>query len=295
MSASVTGVVFDIRELTIHDGPGLRTTVFLKGCPLRCAWCHNPEGWSYDPQVLRGPNGDRVAGRIYRADELATILNEQAPLLADGGVSFSGGEPLRQAFFLEAVLERLEGLHVVLGTTGFAPAEDFLRVIRRCDLVLFDLKLMDPEAHRRWTGVDNRLILDNLERLADLGLAYLIRVPLVPGVTDTDANLRAIARHVRALPGRRRVELLADLGVEYLIRVPLAPGVTDTEANLRAIARHVRELPGRPRVELLPYNQAAGGKYAACGLEWRPDYDETVPCRTDLTPFHELQVDARVL
>jgi len=252
LSASVTGVVFDIRELTIHDGPGLRTTVFLKGCPLRCAWCHNPEGWSYDPQVLRGPNGDRVAGRIYRADELATILNEQAPLLADGGVSFSGGEPLRQAFFLEAVLERLEGLHVVLGTTGFAPAEDFLRVVRRCDLVLFDLKLMDPEAHRRWTGVDNWLILDNLERLADLGLAFLIRVPLVPGVTDT-------------------------------------------EANLRAIARHVRELPGRPRVELLPYNQAAGGKYAACGLEWRPDYDETVPCRTDLTPFHELQVDARVL
>jgi pyruvate formate lyase activating enzyme len=252
MSASVTGVVFDVRELTIHDGPGLRTTVFLKGCPLRCAWCHNPEGWSAEPQVLRGPNGDRVVGRSYRADELASVLNRQAPLLADGGVSFSGGEPLRQALFLEAVLERLEGLHVVVGTTGFAPTEDFLRVVRRCDLVLFDLKLMDPEEHRRWTGVGNRLILDNLE-------------------------------------------LLADLGVAYLIRVPLAPGVTDTEANLRAIARHVRELPGRPRVELLPYNQAAGGKYAACGLEWRPDYDETVPCRTDLTPFHELQVDARVL
>ena len=81
----------------------------------------------------------------------------------------------------------------------------------------------------------------------------------------------------------------------YLIRVPLVPGVTDTEANLRAIARCARELPGRPRVELLPYNMAAGGKYAACGLEWRPEYDETAACRTDLTPFQELQVDARVL
>lgn len=201
---------------------------------------------------MHGPNGDRIAGRSYRADELATLLNRQAPLLIDGGLSFSGGEPLMQAAFLEGVLERLEGLHVVLGTTGFAPAEDFLRVVRRCNLVLFDLKLMDTEAHRRWTGAHNQVILDNLERLAKLGVAYLIRVPLVPGVTDT-------------------------------------------EANLRAIARHVRDLPGRPRVELLPYNRAAGGKYAACGLEWRPDYDETVPCRTDLAPFHELEVDARVL
>lgn len=252
MKASTPGVVFDIRELTIHDGPGLRTTVFLKGCPLACAWCHNPESRSPKPEVLHGPNGDRTAGRSYRADELAALLNRQAPLLSDGGVSFSGGEPLTQASFLEAVLERLEGLHVVLGTTGFAAAENFVRIVRRCDMVLFDLKLLDPVAHRRWTGGDNQLILDNLERLADLGVAYVIRVPLVPGVTDTDANLRAIARHVR-------------------------------------------RLPGPPRVELLPYNRAAGGKYAACGLEWRPEYDETVPCRTDLTPFDELQVDARVL
>jgi pyruvate formate lyase activating enzyme len=253
MGASVTGVVFDIRELTIHDGPGLRTTVFLKGCPLHCAWCHNPEGRSPKPEVLHGPNGDRVVGRSYRADELAAVLNRQAPLLADGGVSFSGGEPLMQAAFLEAVLERLEGLHVVLGTSGCASADSFMRVVRRCDLVLFDLKLIDPEAHRRWTGADNQLILNNLKRLADLGVAYLIRTPLVPGVTDTEANLSAIARHVRALPGRP------------------------------------------PQVELLQYNRAAGGKYAACGLEWRPDYDETVACRTDLTPFHELHLDARVL
>ncbi|MEJ2459905.1 MAG: radical SAM protein, partial [Novosphingobium sp.] len=189
---------------------------------------------------------------IFRADELAMLLNRQATMLTDGGVSFSGGEPLAQAAFLEAVLERLDGLHVVLGTTGYASAENFLRVVRRCDMVLFDLKLMDNEAHRRWTGAGNDLILGNLDRLAGLGIAYLIRVPLVPGVTDT-------------------------------------------EQNLRAIARHVRELPGRPRVELLPYNRAAGGKYAACDMEWNPDFDESVPCRTDLSPFHELELEARVL
>ena len=252
MNGSTTGVVFDIRELTIHDGPGLRTTVFLKGCPLGCAWCHNPEGRSREPQVLHGPNGDRVAGGSWRADQLAALLNRQAPLLIDGGVTFSGGEPLMQPEFLQAVLERLEGLHVAIETCGFAPADKFVQGIRRFDLVLFDLKLVDPEAHKRWTGADNRVILGNLQRLADLGIPYVIRTPLVPGVTDT-------------------------------------------ETNLRAIARLARDLPGRPRVELLPYNPTAGGKYAACGLEWRPDYDETAPCRTDLTPFHELLVDARVL
>ncbi len=229
MKESLTGVVFDIRELTIHDGPGLRTTVFLKGCPLQCAWCHNPEGRSREPQVMRGPNGDRIAGRSYRADELAVLLNRQAPLLIDGGVSFSGGEPLMQAAFLEGVLERLEGLHVVLGTTGFAPAEDFLRVVRRCNLVLFDLKIMDTEAHRRWTGAHNQVILDNLERLADLGVAYLIRVPLVPG---GDRHGSQSARHRPPRPGPARaaaggaVALQPGRGGQVRgLRPGLAPGI----------------------------------------------------------------------
>lgn len=208
MQASRTGVVFDIRELTIHDGPGLRTTVFLKGCPLRCAWCHNPEGMSPEPQVLRTATGERTAGRSYTAMELAHILNRQAPLLVDGGVSFSGGEPLMQAAFLAEVIDRLQGLHVVLGTSGQAAEEDFRSVAARCDLVLFDLKLIDPEAHRRWTGTDNRAILRNLAVLAELGKPFCIRVPLVPGVTDTLANLRAIARLLRTLPAPPRVELL---------------------------------------------------------------------------------------
>jgi pyruvate formate lyase activating enzyme len=246
----MTGLVFDIREWTVHDGPGLRTTVFLKGCPLRCAWCHNPEGLSPEPQVVRGTTGERLAGRTYTPAELASLLNRQAPLLRDhGGVTFSGGEPLMQAAFVAETIDRLQELHVTLDTSGYAPPEEFRRVAGRCDLVLFDLKLMDREAHRRWTGVDNEPIQRNLAELALLGRPFIIRVPLVPGVTDTPANLRAIARQVSALPGR-------------------------------------------PRVELLPYNRAAGGKYAACGLEWKPAYHEEAPINANLKPFEDLNVVA---
>jgi pyruvate formate lyase activating enzyme len=246
----MTGTVFDIREMTVHDGPGLRTTVFLKGCPLRCAWCHNPEALSPAPHIMRSTAGERLVGRSYTSIELATILNRQAPLLRDiGGVTFSGGEPLMQAAFVADTIDRLENLHVTLDTSGYATEQDFQLVASRCDLVLFDLKLMDPEAHRRWTGQDNAAILRNLAALAGLGKPFVIRVPLVPGVTDTDENLRAIAAKVRALPAR-------------------------------------------PRVELLPYNRAAGGKYAACGLGWRPAYDETAVINANLKPFHELNVEA---
>jgi pyruvate formate lyase activating enzyme len=250
MAAAMTGVVFDIRELTVHDGPGLRTTVFLKGCPLRCAWCHNPEGMSPAPQILRSASGERLAGRSYTSAELATLLNRQAPLLRNnGGVTFSGGEPLLQAAFVADTIDRLDELHVTLDTSGHASEEDFRLVAGQCDLVLFDLKLMNAEAHRRWIGADNELILHNLAALADLGTAFVIRVPLVPSVTDTDENLRAIARHVKALPCR-------------------------------------------PPVELVPYNRAAGAKYAACGLEWRPAFDESAPPNANLRPFQELEVEA---
>jgi pyruvate formate lyase activating enzyme len=246
----MTGVVFDIRELTVHDGPGLRTTVFLKGCPLRCAWCHNPEAQSPAPQLMRSEAGERLAGRSYTSVELASLLNRQAPLLRDiGGVTFSGGEPLMQAMFVADTIGRLEGLHVTLDTSGYAPEQDFRLVVRQCDLVLFDLKLMDGEAHRRWTGVDNEPILRNLAARADLGTPFVIRVPLVPGVTDTDENLSAIAGHLNTLPGR-------------------------------------------PRVELVPYNRAAGGKYAACGFEWRPAYNENAPINDNLKPFHDLDLEA---
>jgi len=205
-----TGVVFDIKEFAVHDGPGIRTTVFLKGCPLACTWCHNPEGQSPEAQVIRGAAGERVVGRSYTSAELAGLLNAQAEILrsGQGGVTFSGGEPLMQAAFVVEVIDRLDHLHVLLQTSGYGGAEDFRLVVGRSDLVYYDLKLIDAQAHRRYTGVDNGPILHNLGVLGGMGVPYVIRLPLVPGITDTNENLGAMARTAQRLPGLIRVDLL---------------------------------------------------------------------------------------
>ena len=205
-----SGTVCDIREFTLHDGPGCRTTVFLKGCPLRCSWCHNPEAQRFEPQTIEAAGYQRVVGKQYSAERLAGLLNRQAPILAEvgGGVTFSGGEPLAQADFLCDVLALLSGLHIVLDTSGYAPAPVFERVAARCHLIYFDLKLIDPDLHRRYTGCDNAPILDNLRILSRLDVPAVVRVPLVPGLTDTRENLAAIAAAVRDLPRLLRVDLL---------------------------------------------------------------------------------------
>jgi len=203
-------MIFDIREFTVHDGPGIRTTVFLKGCPLRCSWCHNPEGMSPCPEIIESPSGKRVVGRIYSAAQLSSILNRQASILSanDGGVTFSGGEPLAQAAFLAEVIDNLSDIHVLLDTSGYARESDFRRVVQKCDLVYFDLKLIDRDAHVHHTGVDNTQILSNLDVLATMNVPFVIRVPLVPGVTDTNGNLSAIAAKATQLAGLIRVDLL---------------------------------------------------------------------------------------
>jgi pyruvate formate lyase activating enzyme len=246
-------MIFDIKEFAVHDGPGIRTTVFLKGCPLRCTWCHNPESQSQKPQLLVSPAGERVAGTEYTVEALSAILNAQADVLraAEGGVTFSGGEPLLQAPFVARVIDRLPGLHVLLDTSGYGARADLERLATRSDLVYYDLKLVDPDAHRTYTGVDNGLILDNLYALSRLGVPFVIRVPLIPGVTDT-------------------------------------------EANLRGIAQMVCDLPSLIRVDLLPYNKAAGAKYRAAGIPFRPGFDENraLNVRTDL--FESLGIQVRV-
>lgn len=205
-----SGVVFDIREFTIHDGPGIRTTVFMKGCPLACSWCHNPEGQSKRPQVIHGAGSERLAGQSYEADELARVLMRSAEILRanDGGITFSGGEPLFQAQFVSDVIDLLSGVHILLDTCGYGGEAEFRGLVARCDLVFFDLKLMDPEAHKRYTKSDNAIILRNFRGLAGSGRPFVVRVPLVPGVTDTYDNLSSIARTVQGLPGLKYVELL---------------------------------------------------------------------------------------
>jgi pyruvate formate lyase activating enzyme len=205
-----TGIIFDIKEFAVHDGPGMRTTVFLKGCPLACQWCHNPEGQSRRPQVITGLAGDRLAGVEYSPEALAALLNRHGPILrgGEGGVTFSGGEPLMQAPFLAEVAALLDDLHLLLDTSGSAPEEDLRRVLVWMDLVYFDLKIVDPALHRRYTGQSNERILSNLRVVSASGVPFVVRIPLVPGVTDTPENLAALAKTICGLPGLARVDLL---------------------------------------------------------------------------------------
>ncbi len=205
-----TGMLFDIKELAVHDGPGIRTTVFLKGCPLRCTWCHNPESQSPEPQFMHRPLGDRLVGRRYSSEDLAELLNRQSEILQanDGGVTFSGGEPLCQVPFLIEVIDRLHGLHVTLDTSGYGEPKLFRKIVSKCNLVLFDLKIMDKALHKRFTGCGNEAILANLDQMNALETPLIIRVPLVPGVSDTDDNLHRIARTASRMKNLRRIDLL---------------------------------------------------------------------------------------
>lgn len=222
----MNGTVFDIKEFTVHDGPGARVTVFLKGCPLRCQWCHNPEGLSAKPQILyrstlcthcgacrqpctheecRGlgrcvhacPNGClSIAGEEISADALALRLRKYEKLLQTmgGGITFSGGEPLLQGEFLMELLPMLSGMHITLQTSGYTDPETYRKVVGCCDYVLQDIKLADKQAHLRHTGVSNEWILENIRWLKESGKQFVFRVPLIPGITDTEDNLRSIAR-----------------------------------------------------------------------------------------------------
>lgn len=162
------------------------------------------------PQIIRGLAGERLAGQEYTAQQLAELLNQQVAILNDneGGITFSGGEPLMQAEFVAEVIDLLEHVHVLLDTSGYGSKRNFQKLIERSDLVFFDLKLIDPVAHQHYTGCNNDLILDNLKILSESGKPFVIRVPLIPGVTDTDENLSAIAKIVYGLSGLIRVDLL---------------------------------------------------------------------------------------
>lgn len=210
---SAEGMVFDVQRYALHDGAGIRTLVFLKGCPLRCPWCHNPEGQQKRQQVMRYQDGsEKIAGRkvsveqILREVEKDTIFFDQS----GGGVTISGGDPLLQPTFLAELLRAFKGheLRTAVETSGYARWEDVARVAPFVDLWLYDLKLMDPERHRRWTGVSNRRILANLGRLAASGARVIVRIPIVPGVNDDQENLEATGRFVAGLGTIGEVHLL---------------------------------------------------------------------------------------
>ena len=232
----VTGTVFDVKRYSSHDGPGIRTTIFFAGCPLRCAWCHNPEAIA-----LCGPQADEARAALRErgasprwigevgAPEVMAEIERDVPYFdrSGGGVTFSGGEPLGQPEFLGDLLDRCrkKEIHAAVDTTGCAPWETLRDVASLANLLLYDVKLIDPSAHRHFTGANNELILENLRRLDGTKAEVWIRIPFIPGASARPENLQATAAFL--------------LGTRFR------------------------------RVSLLPYHRIGEGKYTRLGLEYR--------------------------
>lgn len=232
----MTGTIFDIKEMAVHDGPGIRTSVFMKGCPLRCVWCHNPEGLTSKPQLMYKYSRCRncglcrnqcdhesckpfgrcvhicpeqcleIVGREVEASVLAEEMKKTAKVLGDsfGGFTFTGGEPFAQPDFLLSVIGELSEYHLCIETSGYTDPEFFRMVIERLDYVIMDIKLADDDLHRKFTGVSNEKILNNLKALRQSGKPCCIRTPLIPGITDTKDNLDKI----KSLVGQMQHECL---------------------------------------------------------------------------------------
>ena len=244
--------IFDIKRYAINDGPGIRIVIFMKGCNLNCAWCHNPESISTETERMYAPSkcircgtcviacpekaitltsegiitetercnisgccaevcptkAIELSGKSMSVAEIMNEIEKERVFFdqSGGGVTFSGGEPLLQLKFLIELLDECgkRGIHRAVDTAGLANTEIILDVAKRTDLFLYDLKLMDSEKHRKWMGVPNEKILENLKLLAETGVKIIIRIPLIGGVNDDAENINATARFVASLSGEKK-------------------------------------------------------------------------------------------
>lgn len=239
ISDSSKALIFNIQRFSIHDGPGIRTVVFFKGCPLRCLWCHNPEGqflkkemviWDDrcigcktcvkicrnsaidNPEncILCGEcveecpaEAREIAGKEMTVEEVMMEIEKDRVFYeqSGGGVTFSGGEPLLQHDFLLTLLKKCKenNIHTVIETCGYSNWEILLSVSKYTDLFLFDLKVMDEDSHKKFTGVSNKVILENLKRLSSSNTNIIVRIPVVPGVNDNIENINKTAEFVSSL------------------------------------------------------------------------------------------------
>lgn len=258
------GIVFDIKEFAVFDGPGIRTTVFMKGCPLHCQWCHNPEGLAMKPQIMvskaacigcgkcrkvcPSPNDciacgkcipvcqgglRKISGTKWDAGELAARLKKDEDVYrsSGGGVTFSGGEPLLQWEFVKDVFGRMDGIHKAIETSGYSSDPVFCSVMDTCDLILMDWKLSDSDLLKKYTGADLSIVKRHAVMLAAGDTPFIIRMPVIPTVNDTIEHFETVTEIFK--------------NAEKLIRV-----------------------------DVLPYQPAAGAKYEMVGKRYEPDFDE---------------------
>jgi pyruvate formate lyase activating enzyme len=263
------GIIFDIARYSIHDGPGIRTTVYFKGCPLNCLWCHNPEGIRPEPQISyckdrcivcgscisACPNGAllrekdnsinidhskciacgacaegcnslalELVGKEMSVAELISVIERDKPFYEEsgGGVTFSGGEPFMQPFFLQKVLSecRKKKIHTAVETSGFCDSEIFLEAAEKIDLFLFDIKLMDSGRHQKATGLPNERILENLSNLIEKDYNVIVRFPLIPGINDDNENIESLGRFLSEMKRIPALHILPfhDLAREKALR-----------------------------------------------------------------------------
>ena len=246
------GVIFDIKRFAVHDGPGIRTTVFLKGCPMRCVWCHNPESQGFGVETLIGLRGPVCVGRKVSVDELLNDVKRDVLFFDEsgGGVTFSGGEPLSQPEFLMAALERCGAMdiHRTVDTCGLVSREVLLDVAKRTDLFLYDIKMANVDSHQRYTGADFPLIQENLEALCATGVAIKIRIPVIPGINDGAEQMVAMGQVVASLPRELPVQLVAfhRAAMDKYLRFGMEPPLPDipepTEAELDILGSRLKQM-----------------------------------------------------
>jgi pyruvate formate lyase activating enzyme len=214
------GIIFDIKHFAVHDGPGIRQTVFFKGCPLNCWWCHNPESQEIYPEKYNRVN--KLDGKEFKkevtvgykttVDKLFETISGDKIFFeeSDGGVTFSGGEPLMQANFLYEIIKKCKetGIHTCLDTTGFASEKTIEKIAEVTDLFLFDIKLIDNELHQKYTGIPVDGILRNLTWLDENKKNVILRFPVIPEITNTKKNLSEIKSFMKSLQNINRIDLL---------------------------------------------------------------------------------------